>query len=405
MRLVGIEKLLKRLSISLCFTVLGVNNVAADGHRTVIVSLDGCRWDYPLMYDTPNIDRIGEEGVSGVMQPSFPSLTFPNHYTLATGLVPDHHGIIGNTFYDKESGLTFSLGDERAKKNPRFYGGEPIWITAKKQGKVTGVVYWAGADVAIQGMYPDYYFDYEKKPLLTYVERIAEVERMLAMPEDKRPQLIMVYFDEPDYSGHMYGPESKRTRKAMEVLDCLIGQLWMDIKSMPGAEDVNLIVTSDHGMARDSRERIIHVEDYLERDWYEKVTYGFPAMIAPVRGREKKILNALRDVPHLRAYKKRDVPGYLNYGSNKNVDDIVVFTDIGFMMCENDSVMNGSHGFDPTYGDMHVIFRAAGPDFKKGYVKEKVFKNVDVYPLLNRLLGTRPAPCDGCIDNVVDLLK
>ena len=357
------------------------------------------------MYDTPNLDEIGKTGVSGIMQPSFPSLTFPNHYTLATGLVPDHHGIIGNTFYDKESGLTFSLGNKQTKQDPRFWGGEPIWITAKKQGKRVGVVYWPGSDVAIQGTYPDYYFDYEKKPLLTFTERIAEIEHMLKMPEDKRPQLIMAYFDEPDHSGHSFGPESKQTRKAIETLDCLIGQLWNDIKRMPDAGDINLIITSDHGMGRNSKQRIIHVKDYLDKNWYEKVTYGFPTMIAPKKGCEAKILKALQNVPHLRAYKKTEVPKYLNYGTNKNIDGIVVITDIGFVTGEGDRVLNGNHGFDPTYGDMNVIFRAVGPDFKSGYTKEETFKNVNVYPLLNHLLGTTPAPCDGNVDEVKDLLK
>lgn len=396
---------MRRLILLLCFILTMFANMMAGEHRTVIISLDGCRWDYPLMYDTPNLDEIGKTGVSGIMQPSFPSLTFPNHYTLATGLVPDHHGIIGNTFYDKESGLTFSLGNKQTKQDPRFWGGEPIWITAKKQGKRVGVVYWPGSDVAIQGTYPDYYFDYEKKPLLTFTERIAEIEHMLKMPEDKRPQLIMAYFDEPDHSGHSFGPESKQTRKAIETLDCLIGQLWNDIKRMPDAGDINLIITSDHGMGRNSKQRIIHVKDYLDKNWYEKVTYGFPTMIAPKKGCEAKILKALQNVPHLRAYKKTEVPKYLNYGTNKNIDGIVVITDIGFVTGEGDRVLNGNHGFDPTYGDMNVIFRAVGPDFKSGYTKEETFKNVNVYPLFTHLLGTTPAPCDGNVDEVKDLLK
>ena len=396
---------MRKLNLLLSFIFTMFANMMAGEHRTVIISLDGCRWDYPLMYDTPNLDEIGKTGVSGIMQPSFPSLTFPNHYTIATGLVPDHHGIIGNTFYDKESGLTFSLGNKQTKQDPRFWGGEPIWITAKKQGKRVGVVYWPGSDVAIQGTYPDYYFDYEKKPLLTFTERIAEIEHMLKMPEDKRPQLIMAYFDEPDHSGHSFGPESKQTRKAIETLDCLIGQLWNDIKRMPDAGDINLIITSDHGMGRNSKQRIIHVKDYLDKNWYEKVTYGFPTMIAPKKGCEAKILKALQNVPHLRAYKKTEVPKYLNYGTNKNIDGIVVITDIGFVTGEGDRVLNGNHGFDPTYGDMNVIFRAVGPDFKSGYTKEETFKNVNVYPLLTHLLGTTPAPCDGNVDEVKDLLK
>lgn len=394
----------KRLLLMLV-TMTMVLSLMAQNHRTVIISLDGCRWDYPQMYDTPNLDEIADSGVSGVMQPSFPSLTFPNHYTLATGLVPDHHGIIGNTFFDKASGLTFSLGNKQTKQDPRFWGGEPIWITAKKQGKKVGVVYWPGSDVAIQGTYPDYWFNYEKKPLLTFSERIAEIEHMLKMPEGKRPDLIMAYFDEPDHSGHCYGPESKQTRKAVETLDCLIGQLWNDIKRMPDGKDINLIITSDHGMARNSKQRIIHLKDYLDKNWYEKMYHGFPTMIYPKKGCEAKILKALANVPHVRAYRKSEVPAYLNYGTNKNIADIVVITDIGFITADADKCIAGNHGFDPTFGDMNVIFRAVGPDFKKGYQKEKVFKNVNVYPLLNHLLGIIPAKCDGNVEEVTDFLK
>ena len=377
----------------------------AQEHRTVIISLDGCRWDYPEMYDTPFLDGLAKEGVKAVMQPSFPSVTYPNHYTLATGLVPDHHGIIANRFLDKESGLEFSLGNKDTKQDPRFWGGEPIWLTAKKQGKRVGVVYWPGSDVAIQGSYPDIYFNYEQKPLLTYVERIAEIERMLKMPEGKRPQLIMAYFDEPDHSGHTFGPESKQTRKQVETLDCLLGQLWNDIRQMPDGKKVNLIITADHGMGRNSNERIVNLAKYLDKSWYKTIANGFPTMIYPNKGCADKILKALAKVPHIRAWHKYKMPAYFNYGTNKNIADIVVVSDIGWVFSDQDKVLAGNHGFDPNYSDMHVIFRAAGPDFKQGYAKPLVFKNVDVYPLLSHLLGITPANNDGSFDDIADLLR
>lgn len=394
----------KILSLLIC-AVSWLLNVSAQEHRTIIISLDGCRWDYPEMYNTPFLDQLGKEGVKAIMQPSFPSVTFPNHYTLATGLVPDHHGIIANTFLDQESGLVFSLGNKETKQDPRFWGGEPIWITAKKQGKKVGVVYWPGSDVAIQGTYPYIYHNYEKKPLLTFTERIVEIERMLKLPENERPQLIMAYFDEPDHSGHTYGPESKQTRKQVETLDCLLGQLWNDILRMPDGKNINLIVTADHGMDRNSNERIINLANYLDKSWYKDIANGFPTMIYPNKGCDAKILKALAKVPHIRAWKKNEMPAYLNYGTNKNVADIVVISDIGWVFSDKSKVLAGNHGFDPTYSDMHVIFRAAGPDFKNGYIKEHTFKNVDVYPLLNHLLGITPAKNDGNLNDVTDLLK
>lgn len=396
---------MKKIIFSICLFLFQVALATAQEHRTIIISLDGCRWDYPEMYDTPFLDHLAEVGVKAVMQPSFPSVTFPNHYTLATGLVPDHHGIIANSFLDVKSGLVFSLGNKKTKQDPRFWGGEPIWITAKHQGKRVGVVYWPGSDVAIQGVYPDIYYDYEKKPLLTYVERIAEIERMLKMPEDKRPQLIMAYFDEPDHSGHTFGPESKQTRMQVETLDCLLGQLWNDIQHMPDGKNVNLIITADHGMARNSNERIINLANYLDKSLYKDIVNGFPTMIYPNKGCAGKILKALSKVPHIRAWRKGEMPAYLNYGTNKNIAEIVVSSDIGWVISDKDKVLAGNHGFDPTYGDMHVVFRAAGPDFKQGYVKTQTFKNVDVYPLLNHLIGTTPSKNDGNLSDISDLLR
>lgn len=393
---------MKKLLFVIALVFCMLTGATAGEHRTVIISLDGCRWDYPHMYDTPFLDQLGQQGVEAVMQPSFPSVTFPNHYTLATGLVPDHHGIIANRFYDKRTKSTFALG--KNQDDPRFWGGDPIWLTAKHQGKRVGVVYWPGSDVAIKGEYPDYWHRYSQKPLLTFTERIAKIEEMLKMPADKRPQLIMAYFDEPDHSGHTYGQESLQTRKQVETLDCLLGQLWHDIQQMPDAADINLIVTSDHGMARNSNERLIHLKDYLDSKWYESIANGFPTMVFTKKGCEAKVLGALAKVPHVRAYRKSEVPAYLNFGTNENVGDIVVLTDIGFVTTDYDKTICGNHGFDPTYSDMNVLFRAAGPDFKKGYKREKTFQNVNVYPLLAHLLGITPSPCDGNIENVADLL-
>ena len=348
----------------------------AGRHYTVIVSLDGCRWDYPLMYDTPFLDSLGARGVRAVMRPSFPSKTFPNHYTLATGLVPDHHGIIANRFYDTASGRTYSIGDSATAKDPSFYGGEPIWLTAKRQGVKAGVVYWPGSDVAIRGQYPDYWHDYARRPLLSFPERVAEITRLLTLPEGERPRLIMAYFNEPDHSGHSFGPASKETRRAVETLDALLEMLYNSLRSLPYGEDINFIVTSDHGMAQ---------------------TSDLPTLIFPKKGREKQILKALETVPHARVWRREDVPAYLNYGTDRNIAPIVLLPDAGWTVSEDGRVIPGNHGFDPYAPEMNVIFRAEGPDFRRGYVKTELFNNTAVYPTLCRLLGIEPAPCDGSV--------
>lgn len=378
---------------------------SAGKHTTLIISLDGFRWDYPRMYHTPFFDRLGKEGVQAVMQPSFPSKTFPNHYTLATGLVPDHHGLIDNKFYDRKSGLTYSIGDVKTKSDPRFYGGEPIWITVQRQGLKTGVVYWPGSDVAIKGTYPTYYKKYDVTPRLTFSERIAEIERLVKLPEDERPALIMAYFEEPDHSGHMYGPTSPETRKVVETMDVLLRQLYDDLRALPDGRNINFIVTSDHGMTTTSSERIIHLSDYLKKEWTVRIMTSLPTLIYPSKGCVDKIVKALKNVPHLRVWKKEEVPAYLRYGANSNIAEVVALPDPGWVISDYNTVISGNHGYDPQVSDMHVMFRAAGPDFKKGYIMPRPFRNVNVYALLAHLTGVTPAPNDGNLSDVQELLK
>ena len=391
-----------RTVIVLLITII---SLAANGRRyTVLVSLDGFRWNYPEIYNTPFLDTLGHRGVTAVMRPSFPSVTFPNHYTLATGLVPDHHGIIANKFLDKKSGLEFSLGNKQTKQDPRFWGGEPIWNTATRQGVKVGVVYWPGSDVKIQGRYPTYYKDYEKKPLLTFAERIAEVRRLLSLPEEERPQLVMAYFEEPDHTGHVYGPESKQARRMVESMDVLMEQLYENISSLPLHDSINLIITADHGMTALSAERLVNPYDYIKKEWVERLDYGLPSFIFPRKGCEAKIMKALSAAPHIRAWRKADVPAYLQYGSNENVGDIVVLPDVGWTFGDRKPHLGGTHGFDPYDNDMQVMFRAIGPDFKRGYAKKTTFQNTAVYSLICHLLGITPAKTDGNLDSVSDML-
>ena len=395
--------MMKKLCLLLLACVLC--GIAGAKHYTVIVSLDGFRWDYTEMYNTPWLDSIARSGVKAVMQPSFPSSTFPNHYTLATGLVPDHHGIIANKFRDFKSGLTFSLGDKTNKSDPRFWGGEPIWNTAMRQGVKVGIVYWPGSDVKIGGHFPTYYKDYEVKPLLTFSQRIAVVDRLLTLPEKDRPSLVMAYFDQPDHDGHSYGPHDKRVRRTVETMDMLMGQLWSDLRSLPIRDSINLIVTADHGMTSVGDDRLIHPYDYVKKEWVNYISYDLPTLIEPAKGYEDSVYNALREVPHLRVWRKKDVPAYLHYGSNPNVTSIVVLPDLGWTVTGwKHQRLRGTHGYDPTYSDMHVMFRAVGPDFKRGYTEHRLFTNTDVYPLLCHLLGIAPAKNDGSLDGVSQML-
>ncbi len=379
---------------------------AGRDNYTVIISLDGLRWDYLDTYDVPFMNQLAREGVKAVMQPSFPSKTFPNHYTLATGLTPDHHGIIANTFWDREKGVEFSLGNKVTRADGRYYGGDPVWLTAKHQGVKTATVFWVGSDVAVQGEHPTYWRDYQTEQL-DFEGRVDEIIRLLSLPEQDRPHLVMAYFEEPDRSGHNYGPMHRMTRRAMEDLDLLLSKLWARIQLLPFADKVNFIVTGDHGMTSVDPKRFVDIDDVLPKRWYERFCNDYPTLIyASAPQYIDSIYNALQSVDHIRAWKRGELPAYLGYGTDKNMGDVVVLPDVGWLFADKPSKkQRGSHGFDHTAADMQVGFRAIGPDFKVGYEKPERFRNVCVYPLLCYLLGVTPSPNDGTLEEVRDLLK
>ena len=398
------KRLLLLLTLLSMMTLAG--QAAGRDNYTVIISLDGLRWDYLDTYDVPFLNQLAREGVKAVMQPSFPSKTFPNHYTLATGLTPDHHGVIANTFWDRERGVEFSLGNKETRADGRYYGGDPVWLTAKHQGVKTAAVFWVGSDVAVNGEHPTYWRDYQTQQL-DFPDRVAEIIRLLKLPEQDRPHLVMAYFEEPDRSGHNYGPMNRMTRRALEELDLLLSNLWARIQLLPIADKVNFIVTGDHGMTSVDPKRFVDIDDVLPKHWYERFCNDYPTLIyASAPQYVDSIYNALQGVDHIRAWKKADIPAYLGYGTNKNMGDVVVLPDVGWLFADKPSKkQRGSHGFDHTAADMQVGFRAIGPDFKVGYEKPDRFRNVCVYPLLCYLLGVTPSPNDGTLDEVRDMLR
>lgn len=323
--------------ITLAFSallLLSLNATTPETHYTVIVSLDGFRWDYPDMYKTPNLDRMAADGVKAVMLPSYPASTFPNHYTLATGLVPDHHGIINNTFWDVKNRRQYSMGDSATRNNPEYYLGEPIWITAQKQGVKTGNMYWVGSDIAIKKSHPTYYRPWNAKPFLTFEQRIDTVLTWLQKPEPERPRLIMLYFEEPDGSGHHNGPCSLPTGAVVQHMDSLVGVLRKKIEALPFGKDINLIVTSDHGMTDISPERVVNINDYVKPEWCEVIDGRTPTSIFSKPEYRDSICNALKKAAHIRVWKKEEIPAELHYGSSDRIGDIVVAPELGWQFTD-----------------------------------------------------------------------
>lgn len=377
--------------ITLAFSallLLSLNAATPETHYTVIVSLDGFRWDYPDMYKTPNLDRMAADGVKAVMLPSYPASTFPNHYTLATGLVPDHHGIINNTFWDVKNRRQYSMGDSATRNN----------------GVKTGNMYWVGSDIAIKKSHPTYYRPWNAKPFLTFEQRIDTVLTWLQKPEPERPRLIMLYFEEPDGSGHHNGPCSLPTGAVVQHMDSLVGVLRKKIEALPFGGDINLIITSDHGMTDISPERVVNINDYVKPEWCEVIDGRTPTSIFSKPEYRDSICNALKKAAHIRVWKKEEIPAELHYGSSDRIGDIVVAPELGWQFTDVARDTKGAHGYFPQSPDMQVMFRAIGPDFKRGYISGG-FVNVDIYPLLSHLLQIVPEKTDGRFERIKDILR
>ena len=395
------------LTLCLITFAITINSCCGEGQQkrnlTIVVSLDAFRWDYPTIYNTPWLDSIAANGVAATIVPSYPSSTIPNHFTLATGLVPDHHGIVNSQFWAPEKGELFSMGDSATRYNPYYFGGEPIWVTAKKQGVKSASIYWVGSDVAIQGLYPDYYLRWDNEPRLTYPQRVDEALRIAKLPESERPSLLMVYFDEPDWTTHHYGPIAQESEAVIEELDSLMGILYRGLKELDYG--VNLIVTSDHGMTEISDEKFISIEQSVNPDWVERIVSTNPTSIFCKEGCRDSLFNQLSKVKHISVWRKEEVPAHLNYGTSNHLGDIIVAPDLGWQFATTPRGLNGAHGYDINEPDMQIIFRACGPDFKRGYTLPHSFSNVDLYSILAELLKIEPAKTDGSLEKVQELFS
>jgi predicted AlkP superfamily pyrophosphatase or phosphodiesterase len=373
----------------------------------VMVSFDGFRWDYTDLYSTPNFDIMADAGVKADrMIPSFPTKTFPNHYALATGLYPDHNGIINNSFYAPELDGIYRMGDRSMVKNPDAYFGEPIWVTAIQQGIKSASYFWVGSEAPVKGVSPSYWYGYDGS--VPYMDRVEQMIKWLKMPVHKRPGLITLYFDEPDGIGHDAGPESPATGEVIQLLDGILGAIREGIASLDIADRVNLIVLSDHGMGPISSDRYVNIMDVIPEEWTDHIIGGNPVyLIDPAEGYEDSVSLTLNDRKGVSAWQKDEIPARLNYGNSARFPGIVVVADSLWSIgtkSNSSGYAGGAHGYDNTFTDMHTIFFAEGPAFKEGYLVPS-FENVEVYGIIAHILGLDPAPTDGNISNVSDIFS
>jgi len=368
--------------------------------------MDGFRWDYPDKASTPNLDFIAANGVKAErLIPCFPTKTFPNHYSIATGLYIDNHGIVLNNFHSPEFGQDYNKGNRASVEDGKFYDGEPIWVTAEKQGVRTASYFWVGSEADIDGISPTYQKMYDHK--FPYSQRIDSVISWLSLPEAQRPQLIMWYMDEPDWSGHRFGPEGDDLKPVISRMDSLVGVFMKAMLELPHASQINFIVLSDHGMAQLSPERRVILDQYVDTAKIAIIDGWNPNFNLKVKeGYLEEVYDSLRKIEHLHVWKSSEVPERMHYGKHPRTHDLVIVAENNWSVYWSWAIGNetGAHGFDNEFTDMHAIFYAMGPGFKKGYHSEPI-PNIDIYPLLAKLLNIQPAPVDGNLDRVNKMLK
>ena len=376
----------------------------------LLISIDSFRPDYLDRGVTPNLVQIARGGVRARwMNPSYPSLTFPNHYTLVTGLRPDHHGIVHNTMRDAELG-EFRNSDEKAVREPRWWGGEPVWVTAENAGLRTATLFWPGSEAPINGTWPSDWVKYDDEMPMS--QRIDIVLGWLARPAQQRPRLITLYIGALDHTAHDFGPDSPETNATLAEVDAAIGRLLHGLSAQALRDRVNIVVVSDHGMAPVASSHSLNVETLVDHDDATYVSVGEVVGFVPRAGHQAAAeAQLLGRHDHYECWRKGELPARWHYGTHPRVPPIVCQMDVGFdaqtprkLASRRPGGTRGSHGYDPADPTMRALFIAQGPAFRQG-VEIAPFDNVDVYPLLAKLIGVEPNPNDGEIAPLLPALK
>ena len=385
----------------------GTGGINADDQRDkpylVVVSIDGFRWDYMSRYPTPNMDKIAAKGSTVErLLPVFPTLTFPNHYSIATGLYPQHHGIVANDFPDPGRGTWYSLKNRKAVQDRWFYGGEPIWVTAETQGMVAAAYFFVGTEAPVMGVSPSHWRDYDHGT--PGEKRVDQVLSWLAEPEENRPHLYTLYFEDIDDHSHWYGPDSMENIEAIHRVDTYLGRLLEGLQKLPHADRVNIILLSDHGQAAYlENPKPLILEDHVDlkgTSIIEGGSYLFVHFDEDDSARAQTMVNAVnKHWDHGRAYLPSTVPPQWKVGDNPRFPDVILMPETGYAVLSRaekaGKVTAGDHGWPPDSSEMHGFFVASGPNIRPGVTLGAV-RNIDVYPLMLSILGLQgPEKLDG----------
>lgn len=375
-----------------------------DQQKVLLVSFDGFRWDYLYRVPTPHFHHVMKYGVH-VKQVTniFITKTYPDHYTLVTGLFAENHGVVANDMFDPMLNKSFSLDNMNIYDSEFWEEATPIWITNQRAGHASGAAMWPGTDVKIHESFPTHYMPYNES--VSFEERVAKI---IGWFTSKEPiNLGLLYWEDPDEMGHHLGPDSPLMGPVISDIDNKLGYLIQMLKKANLWDTLNLIITSDHGMTQCSEERVIELDQYLDKDLYLLIDQSPVAAILPKEGKFDEVYEALAHAhPNLTVYKKEEIPERWHYKYNSRVQPIIAVADEGWNILQNKSegLMLGNHGYDNALAEMHPIFLAHGPAFRKNFTKEAM-NSTDLYPLLCHLLSIPAMPHNGSLRRVQDLLS
>ncbi|MBP7460545.1 MAG: alkaline phosphatase family protein [Candidatus Delongbacteria bacterium] len=368
----------------------------------LLISIDAYRYDYTDRFNPPNLRRFRDEGSwAQAMQSVYPSKTFPNHYSIITGLYPSHHGIVDNKFYDRKRREVYSIGNREMVEDGSWYGGFPIWVVCERNRITTASFFWVGSEADIQGIMPTYYYNYDSK--ITYDQRVDQVVQWFRLPESQRPRFVTLYFAEVDAIGHKYGTDSPELAATIAELDQSLGRLFRELEQID--LPINIIVVSDHGMQDVDLEDITYIDDYINTDSCQVFTGSTQAGIylRPYQSPDS-VLNLLNtNRRHFKAYRQDKAPRHWHLDESPRLPDIIVDMESPYIIAErrkekssNSDYSKAMHGYDPEYCQaMDGIFYAQGPHIKSGKILPK-FQNIHVYPFILKLMGLEsPMPVDG----------
>jgi predicted AlkP superfamily pyrophosphatase or phosphodiesterase len=384
----------------------------------ILISIDGVHPDYLEHYPSQHLNALADAGVRvAALKPVFPSKTFPNHYSLVTGLHPERHGVIDNSMYDPEWDVRFSMRMPEEVGNARWWGGEPIWVTAEKQGQVAATYFFPGSEAPIQGVRPSFWFPYDGD--IPNRQRVDTVLGWLQLPDAERPRIITLYFSDVDSMGHMHGPNSAQVRQAMQDIDAEIGYLVAGLTELGLLQQVDLLITSDHGMAEVNQAQHIVIDQAFDAELATYVRYSRELVsIFPKEGQKEIIYQQLKSqLPDegVRLYRTSELPDRFHFRQHRRIAPIQVLAEVDWILVRRSwlpGMINaptyreprGSHGYDNEEPSMQGMLIAHGPSFRQNHAVEQL-SMVDLYQVMTTILGLEAAPHDGDPAAIPLLLK